>query len=370
MNVSGIIFASDNEVKLNELTIHRTTASLPFGGRYRMIDFAMSNFVNNGITRIGIITRNNYNSLMDHIRMGRDWDLNRKNSGIAVFPPFVVSSAKEVYRDKIEALYSILNYIRKTKEEYVMIVNGNVAINIDFDDLFDEYVRRDAEIMILAHRGKTTTSKRVVLETGEDGRVTDISLSNSLSPGEKLISLNAYLMHKDLLCSLIEKAYTRNLVDFERDILLKKIDSMRIFAYEFKGYAAIIDDVKTYYTESMKLLNSDIRDELFLGNGRNIYTKVKDSSPCVYKSGAVVSDSLVADGCVIEGTVENSILFRNVRVGKGAVIKNSIVMENGVIGEGANLSYVVTDKNVSVTDGRTLAGYETYPIVIVKDKTV
>ena len=369
MNVSGIIFASDNEVKLNELTIHRTTASLPFGGRYRMIDFALSNFVNNGISKVGIITKNSYNSLMDHIRMGRDWDLNRKNSGITVFPPFGGSSFKEVYRDKIEALYSILNYLRRSKEEYVMIVNGNVAININLEGFFEEYKQKRADIMILCHRERTTSCKRVVLETDADCRVNDLMISNSISTEEKLVSLNAYFMHRDLLCGLIEGAYTRNMVDFERDILLKKLTSLNIYAYEYEGYAAIIDNVKTYYTESMRLLDHEVRDDLFLRNGK-IVTKVKDSSPTVYKDTANVKGSLVADGCVIEGTVENSILFRNVKVRKGAVVKNSIIMEYGVVGENASLSYVVTDKGVDVSDNRVLAGYETYPIVIVKDKKV
>lgn len=369
MNATGIIFASDNEIKLNELTLQRTTASLPFGGRYRLIDFALSNFVNSNITRIGIITKNNYSSLMDHIRMGRDWDLNRKKGGIEIFPPFVVNTSKEVYRGKIEALYSILDFIRRGKDELVVIVNGNVAANIDMDQLEKYFYESGADILMPYYNGNPSSGKRITIETDDGGRVKDVAVSQSYSMDVKKIALGCYIMRRDLLVSLIDSAYSRNLMDFEKDILLRKVDSLDIRGYEIKYHAAIIDDVKTYFNESMKLLDKNIRDELFHGHG-TIYTKVKDSSPTIYKAGAVVKNSLIADGCVIDGKVENSILFRGVKVGKGAEIVNSIVMEKGEVYPMAKLNYCITDKYVKVLENRNLSGYETYPIVIVKDKTV
>ena len=369
MNAMGIIFASDREVKLNELTIHRTTASLPFGGRYRLIDFVLSNFVNSGVTRIGIIAKNNYNSLMDHIRMGRDWDLNRKNSGITVFPPFVRSTSGEVYKGKIEALYSNLSYIKEAKEDYVFIVNSNIAANIDFESAVEEMERTQSDVLIFTARMNYANSRRMCIQTNEENRITDILMSDVFIDEEHLVGINAYVIRRDLLCFLIETAYAKSCIDFEKDILQAQVKNMKMLSYEIHEYVALIDDIKSYFKASMSLLDKSVRDDLFHKFG-NVFTKVKDSSPTVYGENAKVKNSLIADGCVIDGTVENSILFRGVTVGKGAHISNSIVMEHSKVGDGGKLSYVITDKSVVVSSNCSLSGFATYPIVIVKGKTV
>lgn len=368
-NIMSILYASGNESKLNELTLHRTTASLPFGGRYRLIDFTLSNLVNSGITTIGIITRSNYSSLMDHIRMGRDWDLNRKNSGIAVFPPFVLNTSREIYKGKIEALHTVLDFIKKAKEEYVVISNCNIAANIDFDDIYKKHIENDADVSIVCKQGRTTTSRRVVLNKDSQNIIRDMYISESSSSDEKLISLNIYMLKKNLLIQLIENAYARGHLDFEKDILFKMTEHNTLYAYEIEGYAAIVDDVKTYYSESMKLMNYDIRTQLF-DNENKIYTKVKDSVPTIYQTNAKVKNSLIADGCIINGSVENSILFRNVKIEEGAVVKNSIIMESGIVKKDASVQYAITDKNVTISENRNISGFITYPIVIVKGKTV
>lgn len=366
----AVLFASGNENKFNDLTIHRTTTSMPFGGRYRLIDFSLSSFVNSGVTRIGIITRNNYSSLMDHIRMGRDWDLNRKNSGIAVFPPFVLNTSKEVYKGKIEALYTILDFIEKAPEDYVIISNGNVAANIDFGKVLENHISSGADLTILCHEAQcVNSSKRVIVAKNEKGTVTDMYSVEVPSSDYKMVSLSIYVVAKEIIMKWIDQAYARGLVDFETDILFKLVPEGKLNAYEIMDYAAIIDDVKTYYAESMRLLDISIREQLF-GRARKIFTKVKDSVPTMYGDKALVKNSLIADGCTINGIVENSILFRNVKVAEGAIIKNCIIMEDGVIMDGSQLSYVITDKKVSVKENRELKGFSTYPIVVVKNKTV
>ncbi len=365
----AILFASGNESKLNELTLHRTTASLPFAGRYRLIDFALSSLVNSGITRIGIITRSNYSSLMDHIRMGRDWDLNRKNSGIAVFPPFGLNTSRDVYKGKIEALYTVLDFLERAPEDYVCVSNCNIASNIDLEGILEEHIEKGADITMLCHKANCTTSKRVIIEKDENGKVTDLCQVEIPSRDEKLVSLNIYVAKKDLLISWIEQAYARGYVDFEKDILFREVENGKIYAKEITTYAAIVDDVKTYYNESMKVLKDEVREELF-GSDRKVYTKVKDSVPTTYGDSAQVSGSLIADGCVINGTVENSILFRDVRIEEGAVVKNSIIMEHGVVMKNGQISYTITDKSVVIGAGRQISGSEDYPIVIVKNKKV
>lgn len=365
----AILFASGNESKLNELTIHRTTASLPFAGRYRLIDFALSSLVNSGVTRIGIVTRNNYSSLMDHIRMGRDWDLNRKNSGIAVFPPFVLNTSRDVYKGKIEALYTVVDYLEKAPEDYVVVSNSNVAASIDYEDILEEHIKNNADVTILCHQATVNSSKRIVLNKDERGVVTDMYAVEIPSADPKLISLNVYVIRKSLLLSWVEQAYAHGYVDFEKDVLFREVPSGRIYAHEVTGYAAIVDDVKTYYNESMKVLESDTRKELF-DTGRKVYTKVKDSVPTKYGASAKVVNSLIADGCEINGTVENSIIFRDVRVEEGAVVRNSIIMEHGIVMRNGQISYAITDKSVVIGANKQISGSETYPIVIVKNKTV
>ena len=369
IDVMGVLFAAGNDSKLNELTIHRTTASMPFGGRYRLIDFTLSNLVNSGITTIGIITRSHYSSLMDHIRMGRDWDLNRKNSGIAVFPPYAYNINHDVFKSKIEAIHTILDYIEKAKEDYVIMSNCSIAGNIDFDAIYNEHIEQGADITILCKRLPSTTSRRIILEKDKDNNVTDMYVSESAGEEEHLIGLDIYLMKKDLLISLVSHAFAHGYNDFEKDILFKLIGAKKLKAKEITGYVSIIDDVKTYYYESMKLLDRNLRDELFSEQNK-IYTKIKDSTPTKYLSNALVKNSLIADGCQIDGEVENSILFRNVTIEKGAKIKNSIIMEGGHIMQNSSVSYAITDKSVTIKENRSISGYQSYPVVLVKNKVV
>lgn len=365
----GILFASDEDSHLNDLTIHRTTASLPFGGRYRLIDFALSNMVHANITTIGIITRNNYNSLMDHIRMGRDWDLNRKNSGISIYPPFVFNSAHEVYKGKIEALYTLRGYMMNNSEEYVVIANTNIAFNIDFEEVEQFHIEKGADITMLTYCTDDTNPRKVIVTEDKNKRIKDLRFPVASDTGEQLCNLNIYFVKKDLLISLVDNAYAHGAYDFEKDILQKKLDELYIMSYEVKDYVAVIDRIPSYFKHSMELLNPQVREDLFYKHS-TILTKVKDSVPTKYKEGAQVKNSIIADGCVIDGTVENSVLFRSVKVGKGAVIRNSIIMEDAIIMDNAELNYTITDKDVIIQSGRRLSGYESYPMVVVKGKVI
>ncbi len=368
-NTMSILFASDSEGHLNELTIHRTTASVPYGGRYRFIDFALSNLVNGGVTTIGVVTRSNYNSLMDHIRMGRDWNLSRKYGGLTVFPPYGLSTLHEVYRGKIEALYSLRNFISSKKEEYIIVSNANIVCNVDLESIIDEHIAAGTDITVFTYLTDEINSRRTIITADADGRITDLRFAVGSDKREQLVNMQIYLCKKDLLLNLVENAYARGYVDFEKDILLNKLDSLDIRSRRIDSYVATIDDITGYYKHSMDLLDADVRNELFYSHG-SILTKVKDSVPTRYLENAKVKNSLIADGCEIDGTVENSILFRGVKVAKGAKVINSIVMEKGEIMENAEIKYTITDKNVKVQKERRLAGYESYPIVIVKDKIV
>lgn len=368
-NTLAVLFASDADSHLNDLTIHRTTASLPFGGRYRLIDFTLSNLVHANITTIGIITKNNYNSLMDHIRQGRDWDLNRKNSGISVYPPFVFNSSHEVYKGKIEALYTLRGFMMNASEEYVVISNTNIAFNIDFEEVEKFHIEKGADITMLTYQTDDTNPRKVVVTPDKNNRIKDTRFPVATDTGKQLCNLNIYYVKKDLLISLIDNAYAHGCYDFEKDIIQKGLEELYIMSYEVQDYVAVIDRIPTYFKHSMALLDPEVREDLFYKHS-TILTKVKDSVPTKYREGASVKNSIIADGCEIDGTVENSILFRSVKVAKGAVIKNSIIMENGIIMANASLNYTITDKDCIIQSGRQLSGYESYPMVVVKGKVI
>ncbi len=368
-NTLAVLFASDAETHLNDLTIHRTTASLPFGGRYRLIDFVLSNLVSANITKIGIITRNNYNSLMDHIRQGRDWDLNRKNGGISVYPPFVFNNLNNVYKGKIEALYTLRGFMLSASEEYVVISNTNIAFNIDFEEVEQFHIEKGADITMLTYYTDDTNPRKNIITADKNKRIKDMRFPVGTDTGKQLCNLNIYYIKKDLLISLVDNAYAHGLYDFEKDIIQKSLEDLYVMSYEVQNFVAVIDRIPTYFKHSMALLDPEVREDLFYSNS-TILTKVKDSVPTKYKSGANVHNSIVADGCEIDGTVENSVLFRSVRVEKGAVIRNSIIMENGIVMENATLDYTITDKDCIIQSGRHLSGYESYPMVVVKGKII
>lgn len=364
----GIIYTVENGIDLKDLTQKRSIAAIPFGGRYRVIDFILSNMVNSGIKNVGIITQNNYSSLMDHLGTGKEWDLNRKRNGLFILPPYVSDSNPGWYRGSVDALHSIMSYVRRSAQKYVLLSGSYMICNIDFNKAFEFHMERGADITIICKEEKFLSSeelsKYTLVRMKNDGRVWDLEV-NPRMPKSSNIYTKMVIVEKHLLEYLVEECAARGQSDFIMDILMKKLDSLKIYAYPYNGYLGRIDSIKNYYEHSMELLNPEIRSELFFNPGR-IFTKIKDKVPAKYADSAVVQNSMIADGCLIEGEVHNSILFRGVNVAKGAIIKNSIVMQDSVIYENAVLENVITDKEVMIGSGRRLIGQESYPVVVGK----
>ena len=367
-NVLGIIFSNAYEDSLSELTAARAMGSVPFCGRYRMIDFPLSNMVNAGMDHIGVITKSNYQSLMDHLGTGKPWDLSRKRKGLQILPPFN-SSHSGMYRDRIQALGGIMGFIQQAAEEYVLMCDCNVVFNMDFSAMFEEHEQSGADITIACKRGISPVLRdHINLELGEGNRVRQVYLSSA--GGEECdYSLNVFLLRKSLLERLINNAVSLNQNSFERDIIQKYADRFNLHGYEVQEYACTIDSLRSYYNHSMSLLGSPELFELF-APARPVYTKVRDDMPAMYGLGSAAANSLLADGCVIEGRVENSILFRGVRVAKGAVVRNSIIMQGSYIGEDAHLECVITDKSVMMKPRKMLCGADDFPIYVGKGLVV
>ena len=369
-NVLGIIYASTYDQSLPELTNMRTMGSVPFGGRYRLIDFPLSNMVNSGISKVGVITKSNYRSLMDHLGTGKPWDLSRKREGMFILPPF--NSAEDsggLFANRIDALVGCASFISSSTNEYVLLCDCNTICNIDINLLFDAHEQSGADITAAyCHGTVPALNNTMTFDLDSDGRIKEIAIS-SVGGEEGDYSLNVFLLKKSLLERLISQAASMHYTDFERDLIQANVGVLKICGYKTEGFVVTLDSLKSFYDANMALLDLNNRSELFCRE-RPVYTKVRDEVPAIYGLGAAVKNSLVADGCKIEGTVENSILFRGVTIGKDAVVKNSIIMQGCYIGNGADLDYCICDKGVLVADNRRLAGYASYPLYLPRDTRV
>ena len=368
-NVLGILFANINDDGVHELTGERTLASIPFGGRYRLIDFPISNMVNSGIRKIGIITRNNYQSLMDHVGSGKVWDLSRKSGGLFLLPPFAWNGYGRDSR--IESLDSVGKFLKRaSNEEYVLMCDCDTICNINYADMISFHKQKEADITVLYREAETPAGLHEVAayRLDEDGRINEVVIRPE-SQNNRCYGMGMFLMRREKLLSMIADNISHNRCRFVRDMIQSNLHTLRIYGYPFKEFAAPINSIETYFQANMALLQKPVREALF-NPERPIYTKVHDDMPARYGLGAQVQNSMVADGCVIEGEVENSLLFRGVRIGKGSVVKNCIIMQDSVVGSNCCLQYAVIDKNARVTDGRQLMGYETYPLSISKGRIV
>lgn len=364
-NVLGIIFSNSHDEALSELTNLRTMGSVPFGGRYRLIDFPLSNMVNCGISTVGVITKSNYRSLMDHLGTGKAWDLSRKRSGMFMLPPFSSTDSGGVYRNRIEALKGNLAFIRRSDEEYVIMCDSNVLCNMDFEKLLKAHSKTGADITIAYKHGDVPKLDDIMtFHVDDTGRINNAP-PQQCNIGGSDYSLNIFVLKKALLERLLNETDCLNTDNFEQDVIRNNLDKTNIYGYEHKGFAGTIDSLQSYYDISMELLNSEKRNALFTPE-RPVYTKLRDDMPAVYGLDSNVRNSLVADGCKIDGEVENCILFRRVTIGKGAKIKNSIIMQDTFVGENVNLNCVITDKNVVIKPAKTLAGTKNYPMFVGK----
>ncbi|MDD6032875.1 MAG: glucose-1-phosphate adenylyltransferase subunit GlgD [Oscillospiraceae bacterium] len=366
-----ILFSESYTATPNELAVERTLATVPFGGRYRLIDFVLSSLVKAKVDNIGVLTKEHYGSLMDHLGQGKDWDLARRNGGLKILTPFAkAETATTRNRSKIDALLSCRPHLEKSAEEYVILADTNVVMNIDFQAMVEYHVKKGADITLLYQNRNDPTYNGLVVDCDRNNQVLDAYYSAGQTRETQSALLKVFVFNKSLLLSLLDRAYTFGWNDFDRDFITKNINKLNIYGYEHEGFAAVINTVADYYAASMELIQSaEVRKELF-SSDTPILTRVKNSAPTTYGFDGKVKNSLIADGCVIDGEVNNCIIFRDVQVRKGAVLNNCIIIQGGVIGEGAQLSCVITDKDVTVQDGHTLSGYPTYPFVISKGQTV
>lgn len=366
----GIIFAYRSNPDLRELSALRNTCSIPYGGRYRVIDFMLSNMVNAGMSDMGIIVHANYQSLLDHLGSGKDWDLSRKHGGLRILPPFGYANKHHegVYRGRMDALAGVYSYLKNIRQDHVVLAGGDLAANLPLREIYEQHVESGADITaVCARTPKSDPKGSTYFTLGTDGRVSDVAVNPFAPVGCE--SLEVHVMSKALLLSLVDHCAAHNLASFSEGVLLNMIHSLKILPYLFDGYAARLQSVAGYFARSMELLNPAVRSDLFLP-ARPVKTKDQSNPSTYYGTGGRSVNSLISDGCVIEGEVVNSILSRGVRVEAGAKVENCILMQGTTVQQGAVLKYTITDKGVKVNSGRMLMGHETYPLAIAKNEIV
>ncbi len=370
-DVFGIVFSNTNDESLSEMTNLRTMGSIPFGGRYRLIDFPLSSMVNASISKVGIITKSNYQSLMDHVGTGKPWDLSRKNDGLFLLPPFNLGN-QGVYSSRFEALNGAMNFINQCDEKYVILADSDLVANVDYHKLLEFHKEKNADITFVSadnclppHNGMLQLS----FEADDDGRVTDAEMISD-EQARKLdkSAISIYVMERYMLIRLINEGYAKEETLFKKVAIADKFNKLRIYTYKHRGFCKHIDSLESYFDTNMQLLSYTNRKDLF-NEARPVYTKSKDSMPTRYGLENTAKNLLAADGCDIEGEVENCIIFRNVTVSKGAKVKNCIIMHNTFIGENAELENAILDKDVVIKPNQRLIGADSYPIYIGK-KTI
>ena len=369
----GLIFTGEVNPYMRDLTMSRAVGALPFGGRYRCIDFVLSDLVNSNVHNVGLITQKNYHSLMDHLGSGKEWDLNRKRDGLFFLPPFSTKDNTGVYRGDIEAFHSVMQYVRRSSQRYLILCGSHTIFNTTFDEIMKQHIETGADITIMYNEDprfypeEQNRDLRLVFD--DDGRTVRQLQWNPRYPGSNYRSCEVIIIDKSFFEDLIEESYSRGGTDFVRDVMLPHVKDFKIMGWRYDGYVARIDSVNTYFMHSMELLNAKEAFDLY-NTSHPIYTKVKDEIATNYGSHAEVCNTIAADGCSVDGIVENSILFRGVTVERGAVVRNSILMQGSKVRAGATIDHVILDKNVTVSSGRSLIGYDGIPLVFRKNLTV
>ncbi len=374
-NAAGIIFSNLNDNTLSRLTTDRTVAAIPFGCRYRLVDFALSNMVNAGITAISIIANYNFRSLSEHIGSGKDWDLARREGGIQFISPYQTARTPNaaMYSHHLEALKSMQEFIREIKEETVVMSDTDNLCNIDLAHVIEVHKERNADLTVVTTKCPadfTSKTSVMLVDADKKGKIKRITKANKHIAGFDRF-INIYVVRTAYLLTLLDEALANNYKSMSEDMLMNHPEQHNYYAYLYDGFVAPVSSFQDYYRHSIALATDEkLRAELFGERERPIYTNVHNSPPVMYADGSTVKNSMIADGCTIEGTVENSVLFRGVKVGRGAVVKNSVLFAGTVIGDGSMIDCVVTDKNVIVSPRSTLSGAPTLPFYISKGRNV
>ena len=371
MKMCGIIFSEMYSDGLNAFTHDRNMAAIPFGGRYRLVDFGLSNMVNSGITNVGVLAKQHYHSLMTHLANSQEWDLNRKNGGLQILPPYGADGSNPANRGKLDELRNALDFLRDSTEPYVVLIDAHVICNMDYRPLLEAHVASGCDITLVGSKLTDPSGiYRSVIQADENNRVTSYALDFTAHPGD-YAGMSMMVIAREKLLDVINEYTSKGVYHMERDYVQHELNqgTLSINLYPYEGVVLQVKDVDSYVKSNMALLEESTSSALFRPDSP-IYTRVNDEVPTYYGMDCQISGCIIADGCILEGTAEHSVISRGVRIGKGAVVKNCIIMQGSVVGEGAVLENVLVDKWATISAGSQLKGVDSSPLIIRKGVTV
>lgn len=367
MKTVGLISANYNSTAFGDLLSYRSLASLPYGGRYRLIDFALSNLTNSGITTVGVIAPYNSGSLVDHVGVGRPWSLDRKNGGLFIMPGSAYGLQSAGSRFLLRDIIKCKAFFDKDSADYVIMAGGTDVWNIDFTPLMEQHAKSDKPItMVYKKVPRGEDYYGYFLDIDENGKVRNI---NETGYAWSNYFADCFIVDREYMLDFMSWYDTLEYMDMIQ-ILKDNIETSDIDTFEFKGYLGKIKNPEDFLKVNQDMTDFEIRNEVFCNPLRPVFTKAQDEAPVFHSPDADVRNSVISAGCRIEGKVENSIIFRSVNIAKGAVVRNSVIMMHGSIGEGAVIDNVIADKYVSISDGVKIYGGGGEPVVIAKGKTI
>jgi glucose-1-phosphate adenylyltransferase len=370
MRAIGIILAGGNSERLKSLCNVRAIAAMPVAGTYRAIDFTLSNMSNSGINKVAVITQYNSRSLQDHLSSAKWWDLDRKEGGLYTFTPFLSNNNSFWFRGVADSIYQNISFLKRSHEPYVVIASGDAIYKMDYNKLISYHIEKGADITIVS-KNVAGTGRDVhdygVMTFDENMKVTSFD-EKPIEAKSSNISLGIYVIKRSLLIKLLEVAIPKGYYDFVRDIIRRNMDKVSVYGYMFEGYWNTLNSVEAYMQVNMDFLKKEARDMLM--SEPYIESKPSDDPPAKYNAGAVVKNSLIGTGTIIDGSVANSVLFRKVFVGEGSTVNNSVVMKSSYIGKGCRIEHAIIDKEVVIGDGKEVIGTADAPAVIEKGRVI
>ena len=369
MRAVGIILAGGNNEKLGDLIKSRANSALPIGSCYRAIDFPLSNMSNSGISKVAVITQFNSRSLHDHLASAKWWDLGRKQGGLFIFTPYLSNENNYWFRGTADSMYKNISFLRRSNEQYVVVSSGDCVYKMDYNEIIEEHIKKDADITIVCKDLKDKDVRQYgVMTLGENNRVLEFE-EKPVEAESSIVSLGIYVMSRTLLIKMLEAVINEARYDFVKDVLIRYRKKLKIHGCFFDGYWKSVNSVQSFYEINMDFLNKDVR-RLFTKQYPYIYTKPKDEPPAKYNHSAKIKNTLIGSGSILNGSVENSVLFRRVFTGESSLIDNSIIMEGAFIGKDCIVKNAIFDKEVVLSDGKIIEGTPENPVIISKGMVV
>ena len=367
MRAIGIILAGGNSSRMEELSAKRAVAAMPVAGCYRAIDFALSNMSNSHIQRVAVYTQYNSRSLNEHLNSSKWWDFGRKQGGLYIFTPTITTTNSYWYKGTADALYQNINFLKDAHEPYVVIASGDGIYKLDYNKVLEDHIAKGADITIVTKDlapHEDDISRFGVVKLGDNNRVEDFE-EKPIMAETSTVSIGVYVIRRRQLIELLEACAAEGRTDFVKDILVRYKNIKKINAYRLESYWRNVGSVDSYYRTNMDFLSQEVRD-YFFRQQPGVYTKVEDLPPAKYNGEAVASNSLIASGCIINGTVENSVLFKKVYVGNNCVIKNSIILNDVHIGDNCYLENCIIESRDTIRANTVHTGEAEKPKIIVE----